>query len=79
MLVLSRRIGECLIIGDDVRLTVLGVGERGSGHVRIGVSAPRAVAVWREEVYERIRADGEDDQDHTRETSSRASAPIAVV
>ena len=54
MLILSRRIGESLFIGDDVRLTVL--GEQG-GRVRIGVSAPRAVAVWREEVYERVRAE----------------------
>jgi carbon storage regulator len=52
MLILTRRVGETLMIGGDVTVTVLGV--RGS-QVRIGVSAPRDVAVHREEIYERIR------------------------
>ena len=50
MLVISRRMGQSLLVGDDVRLTVLGAtGNR----VRIGISAPREVAVWREELRER--------------------------
>jgi carbon storage regulator len=53
MLILTRRPQEALVIGDDVTVIVLGV--HGS-QVRIGVSAPKSVAVHREEVYERIRA-----------------------
>ncbi len=53
MLILSRRLGECVKIGDEVTVTVLGVR---NGQVRLGVTAPKSVAVHREEVYERIRA-----------------------
>jgi carbon storage regulator len=52
MLILTRRIGESLMIGSDVSVTVLGV--RGS-QVRVGVNAPRDVAVHREEIYKRLR------------------------
>lgn len=52
MLILTRRVGETLMIGDDVTVTVLGVK---GNQVRIGVNAPRDVAVHREEIYERIR------------------------
>lgn len=51
MLILTRRVGEKLIIGENVTVTVLGV--RGS-QVRIGINAPRDVTVNREEIYERI-------------------------
>ena len=53
MLILTRRMGEMLMVGDDVTVTVLGV--RGN-QVRIGINAPRDVAVHREEIYERIKA-----------------------
>ena len=56
MLILTRRVGETLNIGDNVQVTVLGV--RGS-QVRIGVKAPKDVAVHREEVFERIHDAGE--------------------
>ena len=52
MLILTRRIGETLNIGDDVRVTVLGV--RGN-QVRIGINAPKDVPVHREEIYEKIK------------------------
>ena len=54
MLILGRRVGESLIIGDDVTVTVLGIN---GNQVRIGVDAPRNVPVHREEIYERIKAE----------------------
>ena len=56
MLLLTRRVGETLVIGDDVNVTVLGV--RGN-QVRIGVDAPKEVAVHREEIYQRIQNEGD--------------------
>ena len=52
MLILTRRVGETLMIGDDVTVTVLGVK---GNQVRIGVNAPKEVAVHREEISERIK------------------------
>jgi carbon storage regulator len=55
MLILSRRIGESVVIGQDIAITVLGVK---GNQVRIGVKAPKDVAVHREEVSERIKREG---------------------
>ena len=52
MLILTRRVGETVVIGDDVTVTVLGVK---GNQVRLGINAPRDVAVHREEIYDRIR------------------------
>lgn len=57
MLILTRRVGESLMIGDNVNVTVLGI--RGN-QVRIGVDAPKDVAVHREEIYDRIQQEKTD-------------------
>ena len=66
MLVLTRRCGEGLTIGPDIRVVVLGLK---SGQVRLGIEAPRAVAVHREEVYARI-------QDENRLAARTQAVPL---
>jgi len=56
MLILTRRVGESLMVGDDITITVLGVK---GNQVRIGVNAPKDVAVHREEIFNRIHEAGE--------------------
>jgi carbon storage regulator len=55
MLILTRKVGEVIMIGDDIVVKVLGVR---SGQVKIGVDAPRELAVHRQEIFERIQAEG---------------------
>ncbi|HBO3794902.1 TPA: carbon storage regulator CsrA [Pseudomonas aeruginosa] len=61
MLILTRRVGETLMVGDDVTVTVLGVK---GNQVRIGVNAPKEVAVRREEIYQRIQKEKDQEPNH---------------
>lgn len=55
MLILTRSVGQVIMIGDDVTITVLGVK---GNQVRLGFNAPKSVAIHREEIYERIKMEG---------------------
>jgi carbon storage regulator len=68
MLILTRRVGETVMIGNDVTVTVLGVK---GNQLRIGVNAPKDVAVHREEIYERIKRE--------EEQESRSGAPVTRI
>jgi carbon storage regulator len=56
MLILTRKQNESIIIGDDIRITVLSDGR---GQVKLGIEAPEDVEIWREEIYEQIQANYE--------------------
>jgi carbon storage regulator len=78
MLILTRRVGETVMIGDDVTITVLGVK---GNQVRVGINAPKNVAVHREEIYERIKreqrpdhAESPDAPDKTQKADEYAPA-----
>ena len=73
MLILTRRVGETVMIGDDVTITVLGVK---GNQVRVGINAPKHVAVHREEIYERIKREQQPEEvaAETPKSSQFASA-----
>src|SRR3546814_14581697 len=71
MLILTRRVGETLMIGDSVTVTVLGVK---GNQVRIGITAPKDVAAHREEIYERIQR-GEDAESGAKPPASKEALP----
>ena len=67
MLVLTRKIGQSIVIGDDIEVVVLEVrGEQ----VRIGIRAPKTVSVHRKEIYEQIQTDTNDDPSSVRHDAS---------
>jgi carbon storage regulator len=78
MLILTRRVGETVMIGNEVTVTVLGVK---GNQVRIGINAPKNVAVHREEIFERIKREqtddvgGSDEIDETRAESELHDGP----
>ena len=55
MLVLSRKVGETIVIGDDVTVTVLAIN---GGQIKFGIAAPKDVSVHRQEIYEKIQREG---------------------
>ena len=60
MLILTKKIGEAIILDDDIEITVM---EIQNGQVRFGIDAPKEVKVYREEIYERMQAEADRDKD----------------
>ncbi len=76
MLILTRRVGETVMIGNDVTVTVLGVK---GNQVRIGINAPKNVAVHREEIYERIKREQQGEtQGESQGESQQAAEYVSV-
>lgn len=75
MLILTRRVGESIVIGDDVTLTVLGVK---GNQVRWGISAPKRVAVHREEIYERIKHEGSSKSTESSKVGTEQGASVGI-
>ena len=77
MLILTRRVGETVMIGNDVTVTILGVK---GNQVRVGINAPKNVAVHREEIYERIKREQQGQSGDTQgETQDNEPADFAAV
>ncbi len=68
MLILTRRVGESVMIGDDVKISVLGIK---GNQIRLGVAAPREISVHREEIYLRV-------QDELAENQPESAAPVPL-
>lgn len=72
MLILTRRVGETVMIGDEVTITVLGVK---GNQVRVGINAPKHVAVHREEIYERIKREQQPEEIATEKAKATQYVP----
>ena len=75
MLILTRRVGETVMIGDEVTITVLGVK---GNQVRVGINAPKSVAVHREEIYERIKREQQGEHGEHDENPSSTSEFVSL-
>ena len=75
MLILTRRVGETVVVGDEVTVTVLGIK---GNQIRCGINAPRHVAVHREEVYERIRREERRESDDRSKDVTEDGVATAV-
>lgn len=69
MLVLTRRIGESILLGDDIEITIL---DSHSGEIKIGISAPRSVVILRREIYDAVR-------EENRSAAMKGGAPGAAI
>jgi carbon storage regulator len=76
MLILTRRVGETVMIGNDVTVTILGVK---GNQVRVGINAPKNVAVHREEIYERIKREQQGDSNSHGSSRDNEPAEFASV
>jgi carbon storage regulator len=76
MLILTRRVGETVMIGNDVTVTILGVK---GNQVRVGISAPKTVAVHREEIYERIQREQKGDSNSQGAPRDNEATELASV
>ena len=74
MLILTRRVGETVMIGDEVTITVLGVK---GNQVRVGINAPKSVAVHREEIYERIKREQQGGGDSSDDNKPKRAGEYA--
>ena len=73
MLILTRRVGETVMIGDEVAVTVLRVK---GNQVRLGVNAPKSISVQREEIFQRIKREGDSTQN--ADTAAESEQPEAA-
>lgn len=76
MLILTRRMGETVMIGDDVTITVLGVK---GNQVRVGINAPKTTPVHREEIYERIKREQQGGESSADKKATEAEVPALAV
>lgn len=76
MLILTRRVGETVMIGDEVTITILGVK---GNQVRVGINAPKSVAVHREEIYERIKRERQGDDSSSKDAKDNGNGNVPKV